>query len=136
MMAMENLTCHWDGYAMNRNNYRIFHDADTDRMVFMPHGMDQMFGVRRIQPNMPILPMMKGPVARAVIWETPEGQRLYLERLARLSTDLLDGARLSDRVHEIARAINRAIAAHDAGLGRFSASHTEACAANILQRVA
>src|SRR5262249_22890778 len=60
MLAMEVLTCHWDGYGLNRNNYRLFHNLETDRMIFMPHGLDQMFDYPpgrypaegSIQPNM------------------------------------------------------------------------------------
>ena len=37
------MTWDWDGYVMNRNNYRVYHDLDTGKMVFFPHGMDQMF---------------------------------------------------------------------------------------------
>jgi len=42
---MEIMLAHWDGYAQNRNNYRVFHDFDSGRLVFLPHGLDQMFGV-------------------------------------------------------------------------------------------
>lgn len=44
-MALELLCCHWDGYVRNRNNYRIyFNPKNGNRAVFIPHGMDQMFG--------------------------------------------------------------------------------------------
>ena len=39
-LAMEVLLVHWDGYSMNVNNYRIFHDLDSNRLVFLPHGLD------------------------------------------------------------------------------------------------
>lgn len=43
-MAMERLLCHWDGYTCNTNNYRLYFDPQSGRAVFMPHGMDQLFG--------------------------------------------------------------------------------------------
>src|SRR5215831_14201579 len=43
-MAMEVMLCHWDGYCMNQNNYRVFHDLGANKMVFIAHGTDQMFG--------------------------------------------------------------------------------------------
>lgn len=43
-MALELMTCHWDGYTVNKNNYRIYFDPRTSRAHFLPHGMDQMFG--------------------------------------------------------------------------------------------
>src|SRR5437667_5914751 len=77
LIAMEVMTWHCDGYAMKKNNYRVYHDLDTDRMVFFPHGLDQMFW----EPNGLILPRMEGGVARAVV-QTPEGRRRYLERMS------------------------------------------------------
>ena len=43
--ATEAFLVHWDGYAIGGNNYRIFHDVSRDKMVFLPSGMDQLFGV-------------------------------------------------------------------------------------------
>ena len=50
--AIEMLTCDWDGYVRNRNNYRLYHDPTTKKFVFIPHGMDQMFW----DVNFPITP--------------------------------------------------------------------------------
>lgn len=43
-MAMERLLCHWDGYSCNTNNYRLYFDPESGKAVFLPHGMDQLFG--------------------------------------------------------------------------------------------
>jgi len=43
-VAFEAMACHWDGYAYNRNNYRIYFDPSDRKARFLPHGMDQMFG--------------------------------------------------------------------------------------------
>ncbi len=43
-MALEIMTCHWDGYVRNRNNYRVYFDPASKQAFFFPHGMDQMFG--------------------------------------------------------------------------------------------
>jgi len=43
--AIEAFVVHWDGYCINANNYRVFHDVTRDKMVFIPHGLDQLFGV-------------------------------------------------------------------------------------------
>jgi len=42
-MALERVCCHWDGYSLNRNNYRVWFPRGG-RAVFLPHGMDQLFG--------------------------------------------------------------------------------------------
>ena len=43
-MALELMTCHWDGYCQNHNNYRLYFDPTGHKVHFFPHGMDQMFG--------------------------------------------------------------------------------------------
>ena len=109
-LAMEILQCHWDGYAMNRNNWRIFHDMGANRMVFIPHGLDQMFGVKRANPDYPILPLpMQGWVARTVVGN-PEGRRLYLERLAQLYRQVFDVDAILVRVDALAAVIRPVIA--------------------------
>src|SRR4051812_24419814 len=42
--AIESITCHWDGYNFNRNNYRFYFDATTGKAQFFLHGTDQTFG--------------------------------------------------------------------------------------------
>jgi hypothetical protein len=72
MMAMETILCHSDSYSMNRNNYRLYHDPATDKIVFMPHGMDRVLGTHRSALDLAIVPPALGLVARAVL-STPEG---------------------------------------------------------------
>lgn len=84
-MAMEVITGHRDGYCLARNNFRIYHDVDSGRMVFLPHGMDQLFG----RPDATLRPAMQGLVARAVL-ETSEGRQAYRARIGQLTTNLLD----------------------------------------------
>ena len=48
-MAIELMTCHWDGYCNNRNNYRIYIEPKTKKAYVFPHGMDQMFGDREFR---------------------------------------------------------------------------------------
>ena len=89
---------------MNRNNYRIFHDMESDRMVFLPHGMDQMFGMWRSKPQSPITPMMKGVVAKAVMSD-PALRRRYLDRMSSLLTNVFDHAAITNRAQELTRRI-------------------------------
>jgi hypothetical protein len=110
-LAMEIMTCHWDGYALNRNNYRLFHDRESGRMVFLPHGMDQMFGVFRSSPDSPILPPVQGLVAHAFL-TTPGASGRYFDRLARLREEVFVPERLTNRVHEVARRIRPTLAAY------------------------
>jgi hypothetical protein len=96
LMALEIMTWHWDGYAMKHNNYRVYHDPAADKIVFFPHGMDQMFW----EPNAPLLPNMEGLVARAVV-TTAEGRRRYRERISMLLTNVLKVEVLTNRMNEL-----------------------------------
>lgn len=106
--ALEILTAHWDGYALNKNNFRVYHDPESNKLVFLPHGMDQMFGVWRMKPTSSITPQMKGIVAEAVI-RTPQGRQRYMARMGHLITNVVDAARLCTRVDELSAKIQPAL---------------------------
>jgi spore coat protein H len=99
-IAMEVMVCHWDGYAMNKNNYRVYHDLDTDRILFMPHGMDQMFGVMMADSTMKIRPAMQGLVARALM-DTTEGRRRFYRRLAELNSSLFNLQTITNQIYDL-----------------------------------
>jgi spore coat protein CotH len=108
VMAMEVMTVHWDGYAMNKNNYRVFHDRTTDRLVFLPQGMDQMFGQYRHSPTSPIAPMMRGLVARSVM-QVPDGRSRYLARMEQLLKSVYDVPALTNHVDAITKKVQEAL---------------------------
>ena len=114
-MGMEVLLCHWDGYCMNQNNYRVFHDLGANRIVFIAHGMDQMFGTGTMRlggeqssADCPIYPAWHGAVAEAIM-STPEGRRLYLTRLDELYTNLFRVDVLVKRVDELSSVVRSAM---------------------------
>jgi hypothetical protein len=94
-VALEAMVCHWDGYGFNRNNYRVYHDAKTGKLHFMPAGMDQLFQ----RPDHDLFPH-NGLVARAIT-EFPEDREAYVERVAHLRKTVFDAAAL---VAEVDRA--------------------------------
>jgi hypothetical protein len=115
-MALEMMLCHWDGYCMNQNNWRIFHDLGANKMVFIAHGMDQMFGTgtmllagEQSSAECPIYPPMHGAVAEAVM-DTAVGRKLYLERLGELYTNLFRVDALLKRVDELSPVVQGVIA--------------------------
>jgi hypothetical protein len=91
--AMEMVVGHWDGYVIHTNNYRVYHDPGTDKMVFITHGLDWAF--RR--PNMSITPAPRSIVGRAVL-QSPEGQRLYRERLGTVFTNAFQLVTITNRM--------------------------------------
>lgn len=110
-LAMEIMTCHWDGYGMNKNNYRVFNDNSTGRMVFMPHGLDQMFGVGRSNPTSSIEPDMKGLVARAVV-STTDGYDALIQRIDALRSSVFRHEEITNRIAEISARIRPTLAAY------------------------
>jgi spore coat protein H len=100
-LAMQALIANWDGYAFFRNNYRIYHDPETRRLHFIPHGMDQTFA----RYNFPLMPTRwDGLVARAFM-ETPEGRLLYQQHLQDVYTNVYHTELLARRVDELASII-------------------------------
>jgi len=115
-VAVEDLTWHADGYSMRKNNYRLYHDPTTGLMVFIPHGMDQMFG----DPSGPLMADWNGLVARAVL-QTPEGQRRYRERAAKLLDTVFKADALDARITKLAELLRPTVAgpSDPAALKRF-----------------
>jgi hypothetical protein len=93
---MEVMICHRDGYSFARNNFRIYHDLDTDRIIFLPAGMDQLFG----KADLPWKPYLSGIVAKAVM-ETPEGKQHYQEHFQSLFTNVFKVEALDSRADQV-----------------------------------
>ena len=100
MVAIETMLSHSDSYSMNRNNYRLYHDPATDRIVFMPHGMDRVLGTHRAALDLSIVPPRLGLVARALL-STAEGRRRYVDRVAALLENVFRPDALCRRVREL-----------------------------------
>lgn len=63
----------WDGYAFNKNNYRVYHQPEKNKIYIIPSGLDQEFGNAEAGP---LVPPMKGLLGIRV-FETPEGKARY-----------------------------------------------------------
>ena len=93
LMAVDVVLDNWDGYTFNIKNYEVYHDLDTDRVVFMPHDLDQLFR----NPSAPIIPDAHGIVARAVLRE-PQFRAAYRQRLDEVFTNFFDAPVLLRRI--------------------------------------
>ena len=86
--VIETLTAHWDGYAGNTNNYHMYHDPTSDRLHFIPWGVDQTFQSTfmlfegRLAPHS----INTAGLLTRRLYLHPEGQAMYLERL----TEVMD----------------------------------------------
>jgi spore coat protein H len=96
-IVLEMFTSHTDGYALNRNNYRIYHDPVSDKFVFITHGIDWAFG----NTGVPIWPPMNSILVKSII-QTPEGRKVYRERVGELYTNVFKLNVLSNRLNEAA----------------------------------
>lgn len=90
----------WDGYLLNRNNYRIYFNPADQRAVFIPHGTDQLFQRQGIG----LFPGWAGAVAQGLL-ETPEGRKLYVERARTLFTNVFRLERFTAEIRQVAQVL-------------------------------
>lgn len=95
-VALDVFTWNWDGYAMKHNNYRLYHNLDTGKFQFIPHGMDQMFE----DPYASIYPRIRGVVAMS-LFQVPEIPNQYFERMRKLYGTVFQPERLIKRINEL-----------------------------------
>ncbi len=126
--AIEMLIQHWDGYCMGPNNYRLFHDASTGKMVFLPHGMDQVLGTGRSSSGT-IMPQWDGLVARA-LFLTAEGRRRYLERMGEVLTNHFDAGKLTAKMDRLSDSIRAS-----AGFGLIALIRYQAIVSGLKSRI-
>lgn len=107
--AVEVLAGHHDGYTMDKNNYRIYNDPASGQMVFLPHGLDQLFA----KSDEPLIPEWKGLVAKAVL-TSPTGQRLYMEKMSALLAAGGKAEAILRQISELSALIRPVIAERDA----------------------
>jgi hypothetical protein len=91
-IAAEVLICHWDGYMLSQNNFRMYQPAQGKGVVFLPAGMDQIFS----KPDFPWDPRPGASLAVSVL-ETKRGQIGYEETFRSLLQSF-DAVDLSNRV--------------------------------------
>ena len=107
--AMELMTCHWDGYCQNQNNYRLYFDAASGKAHFFPHGMDQMFG----DPGAPILNPL-GTIVASAVMENPAWRARFRDRIHELLPLFNPPDRLLKRIDSIVPRLHAELAKVDA----------------------
>ncbi len=78
-MALERLCGHWDGYTLNMNNYRLYFPLDG-KGLFLPHGMDQLFG----DPAAGLYDHTQ-PLLAAAVMQSDDLREAYRDRLRQLA---------------------------------------------------
>lgn len=92
--ALSVMLVDWDGYPLNRNNYRIYFPPEGGRAVFMPHGMDQLFQRSYLELDA----SWSGMVAWAAL-SSDEGLKLYEARCREVFKTVFQLARLTNTLH-------------------------------------
>jgi hypothetical protein len=128
-MVMEVMACHWDGYCLGRNNFRIYGDRDSNKLLFFPHGTDQMFQ----NAGSPIRPTMQGLLAQAVM-RTPQGRRLYREKFVTLFTNIFQVPLLTNRVDSLVAQLTPSLAGYDKNAVAEFRNQANAVKDRIIQR--
>jgi hypothetical protein len=105
MMAVEALTAHWDGYSRNRNNFRIYAEPVTGRLVFLPNDLDQLF---REAGHSIFDPGENGLVSKAIL-QTPQARQLFLRRTCFIATNIFQLTDVSNRVRQTAFRVKEAL---------------------------
>jgi len=105
-LAMQVLTANWDGYAMFMNNYRVYHDPATDRITFIPHGMDQTFA----RATMPLLPPQWAGLLARQYMDTLQGQELYRQQIGVLFASTYHAEAMAKRIDDLAARIRPILA--------------------------
>ena len=113
--AMEGLVNSWDGYSGNRNNFFIYLNPETDRLHFMPWGIDALFEQRNPLKDWngentwekPISALGQGLIANQ-LYRIPEARERYAEEMDRLLTAVWD----EDALFAKARSIQSLLEPH------------------------
>ena len=129
-MAVEVIVAHWDGYSLHRNNFRIFHDLSTDRMVFLPQGLDQTFQ----RKNIAAMPEMHGLVAKAVL-EVPEFRERFRLKESQLLTNTFQTDPWVNRLREVAAQVRRELEVSDPSAATNYVSRAASFRRKIQQRL-
>jgi len=119
-MALEVMLCHWDGYTFAAHNYRVYHDMDTDKMVFIPHDLDQLMA----DSSAPILPNPNGLVSRAIL-NLPQTRLKYQQRFKELFKTVFVATNLTTRIDTLVVKLMPALKTYDAHLAREFKNNAE-----------
>jgi spore coat protein H len=101
--ALSVMLADWDGYPMNRNNYRVYFRPRDGKAVFMPHGMDQLFQ----RTDYELDASWTGSLAWA-LFDTPQGQALYQQRCREVFTNVFRLERITNTIAQVTAVLQKA----------------------------
>lgn len=111
-MALELMLAHWDGYCVNKNNYRIYFEPNNGKAHFIPHGMDQILN----DPNASVLDHPSAILASAVL-RNPEWRAAYRKKIGEL-LPLFSARKLEKQIDEVRDRLKPVMTAWNKSAGR------------------
>jgi spore coat protein H len=130
-MAFESMAAHWDGYCGSRNNYRIYHDLKSDKLVFIAHGMDQMFQ----KADYPLMDNNNALVCKAVLG-TLHGRQQYFDRVIELRKKWFTPEKLAGEVDRLSARIMPLMQEIGPNVAKDHAQQAAGLKQRVLQRLA
>ncbi len=131
VVALEMMTAHWDGYARNRNNYRLLTPAGSTKVHFLASGMDQLFG----DANFPVFDSMGGMVTSA-LWQLPQTKQLYRDRVGYLLTNVFTADFLTNETAKVHARVRPMLAEINEGTAKNFDNSTRDLNNRLLARIA
>jgi len=103
--AMECLIGHGDGYAGNVNNYYAYHAPSTDRLHFIPWGLDQV--LRPPRPQQGAEDATNSVIGVGILanrlYQSPEGREAYRNKLRWILSEVWNEESLQAQISTLAR---------------------------------
>ena len=130
-VAMEMMVAHWDGYARNRNNYRLLRPAGSEQIYFLPSGMDQLFG----DPNFPVFDSMGGLVTSG-LWQLPQTRLQYRDIVGNLLTNVFTADFLTNEIAKVHARVRPVLAEINEGAAKNFDNSTRDMSNRVLARIA
>ena len=107
--AAEVLVGHWDGYVSNKNNYFVYFDSKSERLHFLPWGLDQLATDRNMFWRQGFDPPKSIKADAAIprrLYKNPEAQKKYFTAMRSLLNEVWDEKKLVTQIDNLQAMIN------------------------------
>jgi hypothetical protein len=81
LWAAEKVLEHWDGYANGANNFYVYDDPKSGRLVFIPSGTDQIFAFEPWATDMPPVSVYARAMLSVRLYHAPDARARYVAKL-------------------------------------------------------
>ena len=102
--AAEVLVGHWDGYVSNKNNYFVYFDSKSERLHFLPWGLDQLATDRNMFWRQGFDPPKSVKADAAIprrLYKNPEAQKKYFAAMRSLLDEVWDEEKLVAQIDNL-----------------------------------